>query len=124
MVALRKDGRTHDNGRSPARPADGPLQFVRRDTLPDYVDYRDTGCELAPSCLRCPLSRCKYDEPGGYPRLVMEARDREIALLRARHRAPIDMLADTYGLSRRSIFRILREHRRATPPEGGAATDA
>lgn len=25
--------------------------------------YADTGCELAPSCLRCPLPACRYDLP-------------------------------------------------------------
>jgi hypothetical protein len=38
---------------------------VRSDTLPEHLAYRDAGCELAPRCLRCPLERCRYDEPGG-----------------------------------------------------------
>ena len=88
-----------------------PLPLVRRDTLPERADYRDTGCELAESCLRCPLARCQYDVPGGARRLVIDARDREIALLRRRHHAPIDALAGAYALTRRSIFRILREQR-------------
>lgn len=25
--------------------------------------YRDTGCDLAPKCLECPLPVCRYDEP-------------------------------------------------------------
>jgi hypothetical protein len=25
--------------------------------------FRDTGCELAPRCLECPLPMCKYDDP-------------------------------------------------------------
>jgi hypothetical protein len=76
--------------------------------LPEYVAYRDTGCELAPSCLHCPLPRCKHDQPGGARRLVTDARDREIAALRRRHAASVEELADAYGLTRRSIFRILR----------------
>ena len=92
------------------RPVDGPLPLVRRDTLPEHADYRDTGCEFAPICQRCPLRRCKEDvEPAG-PASV-HARDREIVLLRRRHRVPIDMLAGTYGLTRRSIFRILRSEK-------------
>jgi len=31
--------------------------------LPEHSDYEDTGCELSPSCLRCPLAICKYDDP-------------------------------------------------------------
>ncbi len=124
MVALRKDDDNHNA--PPVRtgrvvglrvPTDGPYRDptipprVRADALPEHTTYRDTGCELSPSCLRCPLARCKYDQPGGARRLTTDARDREIATLRRRHRAPIDMLAGTYRLSRRSIFRILREHR-------------
>jgi hypothetical protein len=75
--------------------------------------FPDTGCELSPSCLRCPLARCKYDVPGGGRRLVTQSRDREIARLRRRHGVPIDMLAQTYGVTRRSIFRILRDTRSA-----------
>lgn len=82
---------------------------VREDALPDGMEYRDTGCELSASCLRCPLARCKHDERGGARKLSMAARDREIALLRRRYGAPLHMLAQTYGLSRRTIFRILRE---------------
>ncbi|MEX2245735.1 MAG: hypothetical protein WEC75_03520 [Dehalococcoidia bacterium] len=84
------------------------LMLVRQDALPEHMAYRDTGCELSPSCLRCPLARCKYDEPGGARRMRTERRDREIARLRRRHRVPVDMLAQTYGITRRSVFRILR----------------
>ena len=122
MVALRHEDRPHRTyRRTPLRIVrldDGddadvtpPLPLVRKDTLPEHTEYRDTGCGISPSCLRCPLSRCQYDEPGGTRRLVADARDREIALLRRRHRAPIMLLARTYGLSRRSIFRILAEQR-------------
>jgi hypothetical protein len=117
MVALRQEDeriepvrRRGDLGSRRLRvvPAE-PLALVRRDTLPEHADYRDAGCELSVSCLHCPLVRCQYDEPAFARRkLAIDARDREIALLRRRHRAPIDTLAETYGLTRRSIFRILR----------------
>ena len=45
------DEERHPNGRK-----------VRREALPEYANYKDEGCELAPSCLRCPFARCKYDE--------------------------------------------------------------
>ncbi len=111
MVALRERREEWEQRERRLRIVEGqPLTRVRRDMLPDYADYRDTGCEFSPSCLKCPLRRCKEDlEPPG-PASV-HARDREIALLRQRHRVPIDMLAGTYGLTRRSIFRILRERR-------------
>lgn len=102
-----------------------PPERVREDALPDRMAFPDTGCELAPSCLRCPLPRCKHDAPGGARRLATDARDREIVLLRTRYRAPVHMLAQTYGLSRRSIFRILagagastNDRAGGTPPKG------
>ncbi len=111
MVALREHREQWEHRERRLRVVDrAALPRVRRDMLPDYADYRDTGCEFAPSCLRCPLRRCKEDvDPAPPP--SMHARDREIVMLRQRHRVPIDMLAGTYGLTRRSIFRILSERR-------------
>jgi hypothetical protein len=95
---------------------DAPLPRVRIDALPDETDYRDTGCELAKSCLQCPFERCKHDVRGGAQRLSAEARDREIALLHRKHGVPAMLLAYTYGVSRRTVFRALRAH----PPDGPA----
>ncbi|HZP58345.1 MAG TPA: hypothetical protein VFC53_12455 [Dehalococcoidia bacterium] len=119
MVALSDDRRRGPERMTRARPpamrlrvVEPPAARVREDALPEHTDYRDTGCELSPSCLRCPLARCKYDEPSKRGRGNANARrDREIALLRRRHHAPIDLLARTYGVSRRTIFRILRDAR-------------
>ena len=77
-----------------------------------HTDYRDTGCHLSASCLGCPLERCQYDEPLTPRQSMRAARDREIALLRKRHRAPIALLAGAYGLTPRAIFRILSAQRR------------
>ena len=31
------------------------------------VVYSDTGCKaVSPSCLNCPLPKCKYDDPEGF----------------------------------------------------------
>lgn len=88
-----------------------PLPFVRRSALPEHMEYPDTGCEIAPSCLACPLPRCQYDEPGNVRAWLTQARDREIAYIRRRYRVPVNTLARTYGLTRRTIFRILQEQR-------------
>ena len=137
MVALRREDEafttSRRRGARRSRPpvrlgatATPPLPLVRRDTLPENASYPDTGCDLFASCLRCPLARCRYDvAPGGLRRLVTEARDREIALIRQRHRAPIAALAATYGLTRRSIFRILSEQReREGEPEAQQTADS
>lgn len=85
---------------------------VRTDALPEHIDYRDGGCQFASSCLRCPLERCRYDTPGGARTLLQTPRDR--ALRRRRDEgARIETLAAEFGLSRRSVFRILARQRAA-----------
>jgi hypothetical protein len=89
------DGPRHANGRK-----------VRADALPEYLEYRDGGCDLSPTCLRCPLERCRYDEPGGARRLLQAPRDDALCRRRAEGVA-IDALAAEFGLSRRTVFRVL-----------------
>lgn len=88
-----------------------PLRRPKRiDALPEYTDYRDTGCDLFPSCLNCPLPRCRYDEPGGAPALLRAGRDAAIvAAYRSGKR--VDELARMFGISRRTVFRVLRAAR-------------
>jgi hypothetical protein len=33
----------------------------RRDALPEYSDYPDTGCQYWSACLSCPFERCRFD---------------------------------------------------------------
>jgi len=46
----------------------------------------DTGCQLAPSCLSCPLPECYYDNPTAYLHLVRKnipsnAKEDEVMML-------------------------------------------
>lgn len=98
-------------------------ELVRADALPEQVEYRDQGCDLFPSCLRCPLPRCRYDEPGGARAMLNRIRDREMRRLRREHALPVDEIARRYRVSRRTVFRALQHGpasrgRRAGP--GGA----
>ena len=86
---------------------------TRRDALPEHTQYTDTGCDVHPSCLTCPLVRCRYDEPGGVRKVYSEDRDRAIAGMQ-REGVPIDAIARRFGVSRRTIFRALARGR--TPP--------
>lgn len=83
----------------------------RVDALPEYTEYRDTGCDLHPSCLSCPFPRCRYDEPGGVAALLRAARDE--AILRSYEAGrSIDEIARAHGVSRRTVFRVLSARRR------------
>jgi len=83
----------------------------RRDALPEHTHYADTGCDLHVSCLTCPLVRCRYDEPGGARKLLSEDRDRDILSLRRQGR-PVSAIAARFGISRRTVFRVLAHDRR------------
>ena len=93
-----------------------PLRKVREDALPENINYMDTGCDVWRRCLTCPLPRCRYDQPGGIRRLLNQARDRRISELKREQALPVDDLARHYGLSRRSVFRILRKAADNGPP--------
>ena len=82
----------------------------RRDALPEHTSYADTGCDIHESCLTCPLPRCRYDEPGGARKLLSDERDRTILALRREGR-PISVIATRFGVSRRTVFRVLAHSR-------------
>jgi transcriptional regulator of acetoin/glycerol metabolism len=89
-----------------------PARRARRDALPEHTSYNDTGCEVHKSCLTCPLVRCRYDEPGGVRRLLSEERDRVIVALQRRG-TTVDLIAQRFGISRRTVFRVLARARTA-----------
>ncbi|MBI2908094.1 MAG: helix-turn-helix domain-containing protein [Chloroflexi bacterium] len=75
------------------------------DLLPEQTEYRDEGCNLAPSCLGCPFERCRYDDWERHP--AKSLRDSHIVMLRAQGAPPAE-LAQRFRLSRRTIHRILK----------------
>src|SRR5690242_7865623 len=77
------------------------------DRLPEITAFRDTGCDLHPSCLSCPLPRCRYDEPGWQQRSERGERDSEILRIRLKQAVPIGDLAARFGVSTRTVHRIL-----------------
>ncbi len=69
----------------------------------------DTGCEVAPKCLECPLPRCKYDEPprparAREPRTATEQRHAEIDRLRAEGMT-VREAAAAAGVAIRTVYR-------------------
>ena len=89
----------------------GKPRALLRDSLPEAHPYRDDGCDLAPACLRCPLPRCKYDDPGWYRREIRDDRDRQIVLLNRRESLTVPQLSSRFGVSQRTVFRVLQAAR-------------
>ena len=90
------------------------IEVVRRpreDALPEHMQYRDEGCDLFASCLSCPLPRCRYDEPGGARAMLNRVRDGEIRRLRFEGGLAIDDISARFRVSRRTVFRVLRQGR-------------
>ncbi len=88
---------------------------VRSDALPEFTRYRDNGCDVHPSCLTCPLPRCRYEEPGGLRALLNKTRDGQIVAQRATG-VPVAELALRFGVSRRTVFRVLGNKTRQPIP--------
>lgn len=84
---------------------------ARIDALPEYTDYADSGCDLYPSCLRCPLPKCRYEDPGGAPGMLRVGRNASITRLAFDQGVGVEEIARMFGLSRRTVFRVLAEAR-------------
>ena len=78
------------------------------DRLPDYSEYRDQGCDLSPSCLRCPLPKCRHDKQEGGRRVSKRLRDLDIFRQHTASGRSISELATEFDLSKRTIQRIIR----------------
>ncbi|MDY6908268.1 MAG: helix-turn-helix domain-containing protein [Chloroflexota bacterium] len=77
----------------------------------ERFEYMDEGCELFPSCLRCPLPRCRYDDPSGL-QVARDERNQEIV---RRHRSEglsAEALAALFGVSKRTAYRAIAAARR------------
>ncbi len=84
------------------------------DALPEQISYRDTGCEVSSSCLQCPLSQCRFDDPLWYQQLRRQGRDNQILTAQSKTGVTVFELARQFQLSPRTIHRALR---RARMPE-------
>ncbi len=82
--------------------------------LPEQHQYRDEGCSVSPSCLHCPLPWCKYDDPAAYHRELRLSRDREVMQVKREQGKTVPQLAQHFGLSERTIHRILERARVVT----------
>ena len=82
------------------------------DMLPEHFPYRDNGCDVSPSCLRCPLPRCKYDPDDNgtrnwFQRERKARRDRQVLRVRRNEGVTAVALAHRFHISERTVHRIL-----------------
>ncbi len=68
------------------------------DLPPEYCHYRDEACDLAGSCLNCPLPGCIYDQVGGKQRWLKRSRDGEIIRLAGSYKAYLEGIAAARNL--------------------------
>jgi hypothetical protein len=100
------------------------LTNTELDLPPEYCQYRDNGCEFADSCLDCPFPECIYAQPGGKRRWLRGLRDEAVLRLFTVQGKEVKDLALMFGVSRRTIQRILKRARDESTPKirifGGA----
>ena len=76
-----------------------------RRTSPDYYEYKDTGCEVAPRCLSCPRSSCKYDDPH-YRRVRQVVQDAPILEAMQDGALSAEAAARRFNVNVRTIYRV------------------
>ena len=85
----------------------------RRFAVPPESHYEDDGCEVAASCLACPLPRCKYDDMRWYERNRRLANDLRITAVIEREGLSAEEAAARFAITKRTVFRVLRRSRQA-----------
>lgn len=72
----------------------------------EQFEYKDEGCDLFPSCLHCPLPKCRYDEQRR--QAAKELRNKEMLRLHEMEGLKIEELAERFRVSKRTVYRIIR----------------
>jgi AraC-like DNA-binding protein len=85
-----------------------------RESLSEQSEYRDIGCgEGCVRSLECPFARCRFDDPVSWRRTERKVRDKEVMRVRVKESLTVDVLAARFGISRRTVHRILADARKA-----------
>ena len=89
-----------------------PFGKARRSRgLPENTEYKDTGCDLAHSCLSCPFEVCRYDLPPGtltLQKVAHRERDRKIYEKRFEEGWTVIELAEEFGVTTKTVFKVLQ----------------
>lgn len=73
------------------------------------VCHASCGCEVSSCCLTCPLPRCRFDlSPAEWQAMEVQVRNVRIVAALDAGESHADV-AQQYGLSRRSIDRVIAE---------------
>lgn len=75
----------------------------------DWDSYKDVGCELSPSCLNCPLERCKYDEPDITPQMRRRREKLTRASALISEGKNVYEIAKIMGVSLRSAYKYVHD---------------
>lgn len=82
------------------------LRQSSTEVVPDNVNWKDTGCELYPSCLNCPRETCIEEEPRAILRERMNDRALEMMALKAEGKT-VKEIARAFKVSIRTVQRSL-----------------
>tara|TARA_Y100000310_G_C20434529_1_gene693101 strand:+ start:255 stop:533 length:279 start_codon:yes stop_codon:yes gene_type:complete len=79
--------------------------------LENHDIYQDTGCQVSPSCLRCPLPVCKFDDINALYLYQRQTRDAEVWAALQEGLTTLEV-AERFGLTERTVYRIQLRHPR------------
>ena len=101
-----------------------PLAGALLDAVPEMYHYEDTGCEVSPSCLNCPLPQCKYDDPVWFQKHRRIARDLKVWSTMGAEGLTVEAAAERFSVTVRTVFRIMRRCREAAAELDGVVLEA
>tara|TARA_Y100001949_G_C15918084_1_gene299946 strand:+ start:642 stop:977 length:336 start_codon:yes stop_codon:yes gene_type:complete len=85
------------------------LKLISNDTLPENIQYVDSGCAYSTHCLDCKLAICIYDDPSWVKQYVKNTRNSQILKDRI-NGMPIKEIADKYEVSIRTVHRAFKSN--------------
>ena len=80
---------------------------------PSFYHYEDDGCEVAETCLECPLPRCKFDDMEWFGKYRRLARDLRITSIIDEEGLSVAVAAKRFSVTPRTVFRIINRSREA-----------
>ena len=74
----------------------------------EFKHWKDVGCtEVSPSCLTCPLPKCKHDDPYAHKRIQVRLKYQMWMNTMETEGVSVDAMAKKVNVTPRSIFRAI-----------------